>query len=245
MNPKTQKSFKAVTFSYDDGVTQDIRLIELFNKYGLKCTFNLNSARLGEKGELVRESITGETVTVRHDKVLKEDVRSIYAGHEVASHTLTHPFLPRIADDEEIVRQTEEDRLRLSELAGYEVTGFAYPGGGVINFDCRTADIIRKRTGLKYARTTRSSGGFDIARGEELFTLLPTAYHRDIHRLYDLADRFLSYSGSSPMLFYIWGHSYEFDIDKSWDAFEEFLKYISGRDGIFYGTNRECLNVTE
>lgn len=25
----------AVTFSYDDGVTQDIRLIELFNKYGL------------------------------------------------------------------------------------------------------------------------------------------------------------------------------------------------------------------
>ena len=47
------------------------------------------------------------------------------------------------------------------------------------------------------------------------------------------------------MLFYIWGHSYEFDIDKSWDAFEEFLKYISGRDGIFYGTNRECLNVTE
>ena len=24
---------KAITFSYDDGVTQDIRLIELFNKY--------------------------------------------------------------------------------------------------------------------------------------------------------------------------------------------------------------------
>ena len=34
---------KAVTFSYDDGVTQDIRLIELLNKYHLKCTFNLNS----------------------------------------------------------------------------------------------------------------------------------------------------------------------------------------------------------
>ncbi|HNX14524.1 MAG TPA: polysaccharide deacetylase, partial [Oscillospiraceae bacterium] len=31
---------KAVTFSYDDGVTQDIRLIELFNKYGMKATFN-------------------------------------------------------------------------------------------------------------------------------------------------------------------------------------------------------------
>lgn len=26
---------KAVTFSFDDGVTQDVRLVEMFNKYGL------------------------------------------------------------------------------------------------------------------------------------------------------------------------------------------------------------------
>ena len=36
---------KALTFSYDDGVTQDIRLIEIFNKYNLKATFNLNPER--------------------------------------------------------------------------------------------------------------------------------------------------------------------------------------------------------
>ena len=88
MNPQKREKFKAVTFSFDDGVTQDVRLVELFNKYGLRCTFNLNSARLGEDGELVRTSITGETVSVRHDKVRKEDVKSIYDGHEVASHTL-------------------------------------------------------------------------------------------------------------------------------------------------------------
>ncbi len=34
---------KAVTFSYDDGVVYDRRLVGIFNKYGLKCTFNLNS----------------------------------------------------------------------------------------------------------------------------------------------------------------------------------------------------------
>lgn len=39
--------FKAITFSFDDGVTQDIRLIEILNKYGLKATFNLNSSCLG------------------------------------------------------------------------------------------------------------------------------------------------------------------------------------------------------
>ena len=32
---------KAVTFSFDDGVSQDIRMIELLDKYGLKATFNL------------------------------------------------------------------------------------------------------------------------------------------------------------------------------------------------------------
>ena len=55
---------KAITFSYDDGVTQDIRFIELLNKYGLKCTFNLNSDLLGLPGELIRDD-----ARVRHDKM--------------------------------------------------------------------------------------------------------------------------------------------------------------------------------
>ena len=63
---------KAVTFSYDDGVTQDIRLIELFDKYNLKCTFNLNSGLAGVKENLVREG-----VTISHDHIEKEDFRSV------------------------------------------------------------------------------------------------------------------------------------------------------------------------
>ena len=34
---------KAVTFSYDDGVTQDVRFVDMLNRYHLKGTFNLNS----------------------------------------------------------------------------------------------------------------------------------------------------------------------------------------------------------
>ena len=45
---------KAITFSYDDAVTQDIRLIEIFNKYNLKSTFNLNSGFLGFQNSLIR-----------------------------------------------------------------------------------------------------------------------------------------------------------------------------------------------
>ena len=34
---------KALTLSYDDGVEQDIRLIQILNQHGLKATFNLNT----------------------------------------------------------------------------------------------------------------------------------------------------------------------------------------------------------
>ena len=133
---------KAITFSYDDGVTQDIRLIELFNKYGLKATFNLNSQKFGRRSDTIREG-----VAITHYKVEEADVRSISAGHEIAAHTLTHPTLTKLDDDAEIIRQVEEDRLRLSELAGYEVVGFAYPGGG-INHSPHVAELIRNHTGV-------------------------------------------------------------------------------------------------
>ena len=34
---------KAITFSYDDGIESDRKLVEIFNRYGMKCTFNLNT----------------------------------------------------------------------------------------------------------------------------------------------------------------------------------------------------------
>ena len=53
--------------SYDDGRTQDRRLIEIFNQYGIKGTFHLNSG-LFDRG----------------DRILPEEIKSLYAGHEVA-----------------------------------------------------------------------------------------------------------------------------------------------------------------
>ena len=39
----------ALTMSYDDGVLEgDRHLIEIFNKYGVKGTFNLNGAKYDE-----------------------------------------------------------------------------------------------------------------------------------------------------------------------------------------------------
>ncbi len=223
---------KAVTFSYDDGITQDKRLISLFNKYGLKATFNINSAYLGTAGSLVREN-----VTVAHVKPRPEEVRAIYEGHEIASHTL-HPPLLTGKTEEEIIEEVEQDRLVLSELAGYEVKGFAYPCGGK-NYDEKVAKIIKESTGIKYARTIEENCSFDLQ--DDLFTFKPTVHHLDFKNLRPLAEEFVSMKPDSPKIFYIWGHSYEFDIADTWGEFEDFCKFISGRSDIFYGTNSEVL----
>lgn len=225
---------KALTFSYDDGVTQDIRLIELFNKYGMKATFNLNSEFLGQDGRLLREG-----VQVDHIKNKPEDVRYIYEGHEVAVHTLTHPILKDIADDNEIVRQVEQDRIRLSELCSYEVAGMAYPFG-TNYYDARVVDLIRNNTGVRYARTTTSTYHFDLQT--ELLEFNPSVYHHmEMDKMFELGEKFLELEPDEPQIFYVWGHAYEFDIRDDWGRFEEFLQMMSGRADICYCTNREAL----
>ena len=223
---------KAVTFSYDDCTMQDIRLVELFNKYHVKATFNVNSGLLGQKGELIRKG-----VKVGHNKLQANEIKKVYEGHEVAVHTLTHPLLQQIEDDNEIIRQIEEDRKNLEKLVGYEICGMAYPMNGD-NAD-RVAEIIREHTAIKYARTTIPTLNFDLQ--DNLYMFNPTVHHEDYDNLFRLGEEFVKLKTDTPKLFYIWGHSFEFDIFDEWGRFEEFLKLISGKDDIFYGTNTEVL----
>ena len=223
---------KAITFSYDDCITQDIRLVELFNKYGVKATFNINSELLGKKGEL---NIQG--IKVGHNKLSPAEIKDVYEGHEVAVHTLTHPRLQDIEDDNEIIRQIEEDRKNLEKLVDYKVCGMAYPYNG--RDADRVAAIIREHTAVKYARTTNSTLNFDLQ--DNLYQFNPTIHHADYDNLFKLGEEFVNLKPDAPKVFYIWGHSYEFDAFDDWDKFEDFLRLISGKDDIFYGTNREVL----
>lgn len=227
------KKLKSLTFSYDDGVTQDIRLIELFDKYGMKATFNINSELLGKDGEIKG----GNGAVTTHNKVLPEKAAEIYKNHEIAVHTLTHPNLTTL-DEAEIIRQVNGDRENLSKICGYDIVGMAYPCGGVNNDD-RVAEIIRNNTPIKYSRTITSNYSFDPQ--DNLLRFNPTVYHLETDKMFELADEFLAMQPESRKIFYIWGHSYEFDLYNLWDKFEELLKKLAGRDDIFYGTNKEVL----
>ncbi len=223
---------KIVTFSYDDGVKQDRRLVEILNKYGLKATFNINSELLGTKNKLNLIDYQGEKIC--HDKLTIEEAVEVYRGHEVAVHTLTHPQLTYLSEDE-IIRQVEKDRENLSGMFGCEVVGMAYPCAGFQNSD-RVEDVIRNHTGVKYARTISNS--FSVARQENLWRYKPTTYHLDFANNYHMIDEF--FASDKGGVFYIWGHSYEFDINDTWDQFEKFCEYISGREGVIYATNTDA-----
>ena len=224
---------KAITFSYDDCTTQDIRLVELLNKYNLKSTFNINSELLGKRGVL-----TVNKQRIAHYKLYPEDVRTLYDGHEIAVHTLTHPKLTE-CDEQEIIRQVEADRNNLSEIAGYEVVGMAYPCGGVNNDD-RVAAVIKESTGVKYSRTITSVYSFDLQ--ENLYRFNPTIHHLEFDEMMRLGQEFIDLKTDTPKIFYIWGHSFEMDMHPdNWSRLEEFFNLISNKDDFFYGTNKEVL----
>lgn len=226
---------KAVTFSIDDGCVGDKRIVEIFNKYGVKGTFNINSGLLNTQYDIRNEK--GEIVeTLR--KIKAYEVRSVYAGHEVSAHTCTHPNLTKL-DEEDIIYQVEEDRKTLSALVGYDVIGMAYPCGGTNN-DERVAKCIQENTPIQYARTITSTYAFDLQ--ENLLQFNPTIYWIE-EQLFDVVEKFLALETDKPQLLYIWGHAFELDRDReiSYEKLERLCAMLAERDDLFFGTNREVL----
>jgi hypothetical protein len=72
--------------------------------------------------------------------------RAIAAGHEVASHSLTHPQPFSALDDAALREQLEASRVELSAAAGREVVGFRAPAWDV---DPRVLHLVRA-AGYRY-----------------------------------------------------------------------------------------------
>ena len=115
---------KYFTMSYDDGVIWDIPFLNIVNAYGIKATFNLNSGFLGTRCDLTQKGIT-----FNHDKVNADQVRELYAGHEVATHSVTHPSLCRISDAEIVSQIVADTPIRSAATTGGSCGCFAMSAG--------------------------------------------------------------------------------------------------------------------
>ena len=223
-----RKYRKALTFSSDDGIEQDRKLVEIFNKYGMKATFNLNT------GIQTPES-NFEIEGVYINRMKQEGLEELYRGHEIATHGLTHAA-PTGMTKEQLDKEFLTDMSNIERIYGTYPVGMAYAYG------CVDDEVVKylKSIGIKYGRTVEASHSFEIPK--EPLKLKATCHHDD-DMLFELAEKFLKAEPkeNEQMLFYVWGHSYEFDVNNNWDRIEEFCKMMSGKADIFYGTNRECL----
>ena len=227
LTPRERKFMKYFTLSFDDGTVQDIRFVEMINKYGLKCTFNINSGLFSNKNRIVHEGIE-----VDHTRIEAGMVSELYAGHEVAVHTKTHPRLD-MCDREKIIDEVLGDKISLEALCGYDIVGMAYPGGPFYNDF--VIETILENTTLIYARNIDSHRSFVFP--DDLMRWRPTCHQND-PAIFDMARDFIAASPEEDLLFYLWGHSFEFDKYKSWDSFERFCDLIAGKPDITYVTNK-------
>lgn len=216
---------KALTFSYDDGNTQDIRLVELFNQYGMKCTFNLNSG-LDNSSEWQYKNMPVRRLNL-------PDCADLYQGHEIAVHGSLHRSMTEL-DESALHEEIFSDKQKLTQIFGSVPVGMAYPYGA---YSQHVIDVL-KQAGIRYARTVNSSHSFAVQKN--LLQFSPTCHHDDAF-LFDLAETFLKSESDEIQIFYIWGHSYEFDGNHNWDRLEKLLDMLAGKSDIFYGTNAQVL----
>lgn len=203
---------KCLTFSYDDNRKEERELIRIFNEYGMKGTFHINSSTLDKNSEFITSA----------------ELPELYKGHEVAVHGLTHPWLDRLPP-EEMVYEVLEDRKRLETLCGYPVKGMSFPFGSY------NEDVIKAlpALGIKYARTIINTNKFELP--ESFLRWHPTCHHNN--DIINKADLFKKARAMS--LFYVWGHSFEFGVRDNWDIIKAFCEKMADDPDVWYATNVE------
>lgn len=224
---------KALTLSYDDAVEQDIRLIDIMVKNGIKGTFNINSGLFAPEGTVYPEDQI-------HRRMDKRTAYELYLnnGMEVAVHAYYHPHLEGLTP-QEVTAEVLNDRIDIEEMTGKVTRGMAYPYGST----SQTVVDCLKACGILYARTVQSTLSFNIA---EDWLRLPATCHHNHPELMNLAKRFVEANAiNEPMLFYLWGHSYEFEMKDNWNVIEEFCEYVGNKEDIWYATNIEIFEYIE
>lgn len=211
---------KVLTMSYDDGRVEDRRLVALFNRHGIRGTFNLNAG-----------------IDWDERRIPLSEYPALYEGHEIACHTYTHPTVARCPLDQ-VAQQILADRRGLEAVTGRPVRGLAYPNG---SYSREIIDLL-PALGIRHARTVRSTGQFDLP---ESFLAWPATCHHN-GALMEKAQAFAGLHKTQYLyMMYVWGHSYEFTDRDNWQVIEEFCEFIGGREDIWYATNIEIVDYME
>ena len=198
---------KYFIFSIDDGTIYDRKVVEIFNRYGIKGTFNLNSGLDGFVWFLNGRPIERQ--------FLKENP-GLYDGHEVASHSLTHPHLT-MCPGEIIVKEVGKDIVNLETIFGREIHTFAFP---FHDSDDRCVEIIKHLHNIKVIRHSAEDKSFKFP--EDLLHVKITSL--DVNEALSLVDDFIK--DDEAELFTFVSHAYDFEVNQTYDKLEELCQKV-------------------
>jgi peptidoglycan/xylan/chitin deacetylase (PgdA/CDA1 family) len=223
---------KALILSFDDGNVADKQLVKLMNDYGVVGTFHLNSNKLGTK-----------------DYLTKEEIKTIYKGHEVSGHTANHPNLTSLSKID-VIYEVLEDRKELERLLGYPVRGMSYPFGNTNDFVIEAISGL----GIEYARNVGDTYNFSIPA--DFLEWQPTIHlfgktnyipndtvndRRELTHFYQLINDFIN--TKELALLDVWGHSWEMGNNQSkWDETEKCFKLLANNPSIYYATQIDIVD---
>ena len=198
---------KYFLLSFDDGTVHDKKFVKLLNQYNIPCTFNLNSGLEDFVWEFEGHPVVRQKLSGTLDQ---------YRGHEIASHSLTHPRLEQLPPPR-LRREVEEDCAALKAMFGLEEIGFGVPFTVCTE---REIHIIRKF--VRYIRLSQYSESFGLPKDP---------YHIPVHALYndpDVREKIAAFAQNDlpDSLFVLAGHSYELEFLDHWEYMEELLQYI-------------------
>ena len=227
---------KYFTLSFDDGITQDKKVIEILKKYNMdSCTFMINTGLCGDNWEWVGQQFNRPDVT--HIRFTEEELQSgIYDGFDVEVHTLTHPSLKDYdKQPEKIKEEVAGDAANIERITGNKPVGMAWPGGDTQATEL-TIQHVLDQTDIRFARGIIATYKFDLP--EYFMRWEPTCSVSDENVL-ELAEKFIKSDYKKDKLFYVWCHGYELDLYDRYDEFEQLVKMISEADDVVKVTNKE------
>lgn len=198
---------KYFVFAIDDGTSFDKKVIEIFNRYHIKATFNLNSG-------------LQDYVWYKNDfavtRLNLEENKDIYNGHEVASHSLTHPFLTSLLD-EGVYYEVKEDIENLKRIFDREIKTFSFPFD---EFDERCIEII-KNLGISHIILPKIDDSFKFP--VDTFHIKVSSWNIDDALI--KTERFIK--DKTAEIFIYLSHSYDYEYDQSYDKLEKLCQIVT------------------
>jgi peptidoglycan/xylan/chitin deacetylase (PgdA/CDA1 family) len=219
-----------ITFSWDDGSYEDLKLMELSLKHNIPGIFFIPASNN------------------ERDVMSEKEIKTIAGQNfEIGAHTYSHAYLTELS----LQRAKEElltGKTYLEQILGNEISHFCFPGGKFNSelvdiskqfyISARTADTgfignnrsyLIKPTFHFYDRGKKSLIFNGLKNSIQIFRLaIKNRASSDYFEfIKNIIDDLAIYSGTSYIM--IWGHSWEIEKFQLWTKLEALFQYLTSK----------------